>query len=407
MPRWIFVFLTFFLIFFGAKNIKTPEYLEVTAEAGDGILSLMRKYQLSVHECNLPKFCELNGVTAKSALIKGKKYRLPIELYYFDGKTIRNSIGIKDFSIAKRIQQYNEDLLEAKVRKSAFQKDLVLWAPYHLLHCKLEKIKELAPTEPIDGSQLKDYDFIKESNPGKRRFPIFGPTLAYTPLLNRSLAGRIYYIDAGHGGNDPGAIGKYGKYRLCEDEYAYDVALRLCRKLVEHGAIVYMITRDPNDGIRGGKILLCDSDERVWGGDQVSKSQSPRLFQRSNIINALYLQNSKQGSYRQVSISIHVDSRIKNQQVDLFFYYQKDNEESLALAKTLHRTMKSKYMVHRKGGGYRGTVSHRDLHMLRETKPTAIYMELGNIRNPIDQKRVVLEANREALAKWLYDGLSK
>jgi N-acetylmuramoyl-L-alanine amidase len=407
MPRWILAFLPLCWIFFGAKGSQIPEYLEITAQAGDGILALLRKYQLSVHECNLPKFCELNGITPKSALIKGKKYLLPIELHHFNGKTIRSSVGVKDFAVAKRIQQYNEAMLDAKVRKTAFQKDLVLWAPYHLLHCKVELIKEPAPAEFIEGPQLKDFDFVKESNPGKRRFPIFGPTLAYTPLLSRALAGRIYYIDAGHGGNDPGAIGKYGKYSLCEDEYAYDVALRLCRKLVEHGAIVYMITRDPNDGIRGGKILLCDSDERVWGGDQVSTSQSPRLFQRSNIINALFIQNSKLGKYQQVSISIHVDSRIKKQQVDLFFYYQKDKEESIALAKTLHRTMKSKYSLYRKGGGYRGTVSHRDLHMLRETKPTAIYMELGNIRNPIDQQRVVLETNREALAKWLYDGLSK
>ena len=43
--------------------------------------------------------------------------------------------------------------------------------------------------------------------------------------------------------------------------------------------------------------------------------------------------------------------------------------------------------------------------MLRECKPKAVFIELGNIRNSADQKRFVLESNREALAKWLYEGL--
>jgi len=45
------------------------------------------------------------------------------------------------------------------------------------------------------------------------------------------------------------------------------------------------------------------------------------------------------------------------------------------------------------------------LHMLRETKPTSIYIELGNITNPKDQKRIIWTNNRQALANWLYEGI--
>ena len=87
-------------------------------------------------------------------------------------------------------------------------------------------------------------------------------------------------------------------------------------------------------------------------------------------------------------------------------YYQSTSEASKKLALNLHQSIKSKYQIYRKNGRYQGSVSTRNLHMLRECKPIGIYLELGNIRHPLDQQRIVLESNREALAKWLFDGLA-
>ena len=39
--------------------------------------------------------------------------------------------------------------------------------------------------------------------------------------------------------------------------------------------------------------------------------------------------------------------------------------------------------------------------LLRNTQPAGVYLELGNIRNPRDQQRLVLENNRQALANWI------
>ena len=71
----------------------------------------------------------------------------------------------------------------------------------------------------------------------------------------------------------------------------------------------------------------------------------------------------------------------------------------------MHEVIKAKYASHRKGRSYSGTVTSRDLHMLRETLPTSVYIELGNIRNAADQQRIVIERNRQLLANWLYEGL--
>ena len=45
--------------------------------------------------------------------------------------------------------------------------------------------------------------------------------------------------------------------------------------------------------------------------------------------------------------------------------------------------------------------------MLREVEAPTVYIELANIRNKADQQRIVLSSNRELLADWLFDGLTK
>ena len=57
--------------------------------------------------------------------------------------------------------------------------------------------------------------------------PLFGKKLSSVKVSSNRLAGACFYVVSGHGGPDPGAIGWVGKHELHEDEYAYDIALRL------------------------------------------------------------------------------------------------------------------------------------------------------------------------------------
>lgn len=374
------------------------------AERGDGIYSLLRKYELDGHSCNFKRFYELNQLKKDAPLYVGKTYTLPIIIYEFNGNTIRSTIGVDNWDLAVRIQEYNERMFEAKIKEASFKSDKKLWVPFHELNCPDADLKIPEPepeTEPDSGEES-----VAVTNTGtaagKRIFPIFGKDFAYTPLTSTKLKGKVYYIVSGHGGPDPGAIGRKGRNNLCEDEYAYDVALRLCRNLIAHGATAYMITRDGNDGIRDGKYLDCDEDEVLWGNINMVASQRERLFQRSNVVNALYEDNAKKGVVDQKLIAIHVDSRTQGTQIDLFFYYKPEDDKGRKLAAHLQETMKKKYARYR---NYHGTISSRGLHMLRETKPTTVYIELGNIRNSRDQQRILLESNRQALANWLFDGL--
>ena len=67
----------------------------------------------------------------------------------------------------------------------------------------------------------------------------------------------------------------------------------------------------------------------------------------------------------------------------------------------MQKTLESKYARYR---DYKGSLTTRDLHMLRECKPTTVYVELGNIRNEFDRKRLMIKNNRQAIAAWLAEG---
>ena len=93
----------------------------------------------------------------------------------------------------------------------------------------------------------------KKTATGKE--PLFGKSLATYTISSRELAGATFYLVCGHGGPDPGAIGTYQGHKLHEDEYAYDIVLRLGRELLMRGAKVHFIIQDKKDGIRSGAIL--------------------------------------------------------------------------------------------------------------------------------------------------------
>jgi N-acetylmuramoyl-L-alanine amidase len=381
-------------------SFNKTEYFKTTALPGDGVFSMLRRYGLDKNSCNVSQFYKINKLKQKAELKVGKSYYLPILIYKFNGKTIRSSVGIDDWNTAKNIEEYNDLMVKDGYRKESFKKDKILWVPWHLLNCPGQDVPESQETPPSNGEIN-----LAVAASGSRNFPIFGKKYQHTPLKTNDLRGKVFFIESGHGGPDPGAMAKKGKHTLCEDEYAYDVAIRLVRLLVAHGATAYMITRDPDDGIRDDEYLDCDTDELVWGNDPILRKHKPRLFQRSDVINELYEKHKKQGVTDQKLIVIHVDSRGKREQTDLFFYYHPDEPEGKKLANALHKSVKNHYERNRGERGYDGTVTARDLHMLRETKVPSAYIELGNIRHPQDQQRILLVKNRQLLAEWLFDGL--
>ena len=393
-------YLLFTLLLFSQLNLLASNYLVIEAKAGDGISILLNRYDLAQYTCNKDTFLKINNLKPNDYLQLGKDYKLPILVEEFNGNSIRSSIDITDFNTALYIQHYNERMLEQGVRSEDFRKDKKLWVPIHALHCMSPADVEV---------KIKDED-VKEHLPSSdvtlrtENFPIFGEDYAQTPIISEKLKGQVYYLISGHGGPDPGATTTKDGHTLCEDEYAYDVTLRFARNLLQHSATVYVITRD-NDGIRDQEYLDQDKDETVWYNQSIPLNHVRRLRQRSRKVNELYAKHKREGATLQRVIEIHIDSRYEEQKVDIFFYYYPGSETGKELANEMYTTIKREYDEHQANRGYKGVVKSRNLHTLRESIPPAVYIELGNITNDFDQRRLLIVNNRQAIANWLTLGV--
>jgi N-acetylmuramoyl-L-alanine amidase len=412
--------IALFLIFITSycfADAKTGKVNFVTAEPklGDGITNILSRYFLDSSPSAVKEFIALNKgkFGKKNALLKGIKYKLPIKVFNYDGKSIRSTLGSNDVELANQVKAYNEKCLAAKLQKIHYTKSKQLWVPLVFLSNnddsdeKEDTSTSIKQPAKAQNNQQKSNQTKTDSKPeGADEYPIFGKKYQKVESKSHALDGCIYYLVSGHGGSDPGAVGFNGSNRMCEDEYAYDVILRLGRTLLEHGATVYFIVNDPNDGIRDEQFLVCDEDEKFYGNRSIPDDQKGRLQRGADIINELYEKNKSTAKLQQ-SLNIHLDSRKTSKKIDIFFYYQDGCNASKNLAETIYSTIKNKYDAVQPGRGYKGTITTRNLYMLRHTVPTTVYLELGNIQNKPNQVRFIEKNNRQAIANWIALGLIK
>ncbi len=347
-------YILLFILAFPAVLSGQTTYTEVVAKDGDGIYTLLRRNGLDP-ATHFKTFLELNkgSVGKDSSLYTGRTYLLPEAM------------------------------------------------PPGREEAKPENTGTAAVNTPATTSTATEAK--NPTAPNILEIPLFGKKYARLEVKSQQLKGAVYYLVSGHGGPDPGAVGNYGPYLLGEDEYAYDVTLRLARALMEHGATVYMIIQDPDDGIRDENILELDVDEICYPDEAIPYSQKERLRQRTRAVNNLYLKHK--GAYQRM-LAIHIDSRSKGQNIDVFFYHHENSPSGKKMAESIHQTITAKYNRYQPNRDYFGNVSPRSsLYVVKYSHPPAVFIELGNIRNDRDQRRFVLPDNRQALANWITEGI--
>ncbi|HCY39993.1 MAG TPA: N-acetylmuramoyl-L-alanine amidase [Prolixibacteraceae bacterium] len=319
---------------------------------------------------------------------------LSLSTFSQEYKTIKAQKGDGIYSVLKQNglppAEYLDQFIELNKTKLGKDNSLIIGKTYRL---PVIETKNIAIQEPPP---------VAENSQEKIVYEIFGNKYKEITIKSRELSKAVYYLMSGHGGPDPGAVGKLYGQLLCEDEYAYDVTLRLARNLIERGATVYMIIRDPNDGIRDEQFLKPDKDEVCFPNSPIPLNQVARLHQGTEAVNKLYAQNK--GKYQRLVV-IHVDSRSQKENIDVFFYHDKRSDTGKKMAITLKETFGQKYARHQPNRGYGGSVTDRNLYVIKNSFPPSVFIELGNINHTRDQQRFILSDNRQAVANWLRDGI--
>ncbi len=184
-----------------------------------------------------------------------------------------------------------------------------------------------------------------------------------------TLNGTYIVIDAGHGGNDPGA-------RISgqdEDEINLDLALKLKTILEKAGAVVEMTREDDYD--------LADED-----AEHVKRSD---MKHRAEVLNQQAVT---------LFVSIHCntssDQRCSGSQV----YYRKNDENSRKLADSIQNQLKSVT-------GSKYIPASGDFYLLNETEALGALIEVGFLTNEQDLQKLQSEKYREDLAYGIYLGI--
>lgn len=384
----LYFFISLIPVLGFAQDYKTD-----SPQNGEGVILFLKRHSFPSSQFQ-EKFFELNkGKFGKdNSMLAGVKYKLPA--FYDKPQSGEGMIlllrrhGLDDTYYA----------LFKAINKETFEKhgeELKLHVNY-LIPVKTEASAPVA---------VKDKKSPAEAEPGKIKQTFFIKLLnEEIEIEDNSLKGYVFYLVSGHGGPDPGAVANINGELLCEDEYAYDITARLLRNLIQHGAKVYMITRDNNDGIRNDRVLKHDKDEVCYLNQTIALNQKARLQQRADVINKYYKQNKKTAK-GQFVVEVHVDSRSKSKDLDVFFYHHPNSKHGKKLAESIKDMFRKKYAKHQPNRGYQGTVTPRELYMLNKTMPVQVYIEVGNIQNAKDRKRLLIADNRQALANWIFYGL--
>ncbi|MDO4963713.1 MAG: N-acetylmuramoyl-L-alanine amidase CwlD [bacterium] len=187
---------------------------------------------------------------------------------------------------------------------------------------------------------------------------------------NLSLIGKVIYIDAGHGGLDPGST--YGKI------YEKDINLSICKKLQkvleEEGAIVYMTRYDDYD------LSINNTNGR----------KKRDLNNRVKIIN---------DSNADMYISIHLNSISSSKWSGAQVFYDDVNNNNYSLALIIQNRLKKDLKTNRK------VKEIKNMLMNRKITIPGVLVEAGFLSNSNDRYLLKQSDYQYKIASSIRDGI--
>lgn len=193
--------------------------------------------------------------------------------------------------------------------------------------------------------------------------------------ISWKVANRVIVIDPGHGGIDPGAIGRGG---TIEKEIVLEISKKLKQLLSQAGAVVVM-TRET------------DTDLSDPGGSVAARK-------RQDLTRRVELANKHKAD---IYLSIHVNSIPSARWRGAQTFYQRGQEDAKELAEKiqqeLRRVLKNTDRL----------AKGEDFFTNRQTKMTSVTVEVGFVSNSAEEKLLNDQAYQRKIAWAVYSGLAK
>lgn len=191
-----------------------------------------------------------------------------------------------------------------------------------------------------------------------------------------NIAGKTVVIDAGHGGEDPGAIGFGNVY---EKDLNLEIAFKLGEYLKSSGYnVVYTRTEDK---------LLYTEEENIKGMRKIND-----LKNRMNIANSY--ENA-------LFVSIHMNSYGAAECSGLQVYYGVGSEDARRMANAVQSEVVSRLQPTNR----RKIKSGEGLYLLENSKNPAILIECGFLTNPEECKKLSQKEYQKELSFAILCGI--
>lgn len=195
-------------------------------------------------------------------------------------------------------------------------------------------------------------------------------TFTFVSAEEQYLQGKIIYLDAGHGGRDPGAIYK----EIKESDINLEITNKLKRELEKEGAIVYQ-TRTGNYDL--SKI-------------NTQNHKRNDLETRAKLINE---------SDCDIYISIHLNSDQSPTWSGTQIFYTNKNEENKKMAQIIQKRIKRNLNTNRE------IKQLKNMYLFdRITKP-GVLIEAGFISNPNDRYLLRQEKYQQKISSTITESI--
>ncbi|MDD5561958.1 MAG: N-acetylmuramoyl-L-alanine amidase [Candidatus Omnitrophica bacterium] len=228
---------------------------------------------------------------------------------------------------------------------------------------------------------------------------------AYKPAPKEKIKLRKVVIDAGHGGNDPGAIGKNG---LREKDVNLDIARRL-RDLLRAEGVQTEFTRSNDKFVplstRVNIANKSGADLFISIHSNANRSRSLSGFEVYYV--APTISDSKRAYMTAKSVSLNLKNAVisgSSQDLQAIIWdmiYTNSRAESIGLAHSLCRVMDASIDANILG------VKGARFQVLKGVRTPGVLIEVGFVSNLNEEKLLRTGAYRQRLAEGILEGVRK